>query len=221
MLKHWSSDEPLSPLAPSWRIPFFETNLKDAAACHALREAVRRHSVEVLSLPSGSDGNTGLGATSMTARFQRYNVLSWEDPSIQLLKRSLHRSYLEFIGALGLERQRVYIQCWANALRAGQFIGRHVHTTGPWGYISGNLSLSNSPAQTVYNYLYDDAYALPMPSLEGRLVLFPSYIPHRTTRHVGSDTRISIAFDIALPEGRRPDRSYVLFDVPNEDDALP
>lgn len=215
MLKHWSSEAALSPLAPSWHIPFFETTRDEPHICRALCDVIMGHEAELMQMPAGSDGNTGLGSASLTARFQRYNLLTWDDPEVAGLNDRIRNDYLRFLEALGLPRRRVYIQCWANQLRAGQFVGRHVHTIGPLAYISGNLCLTDSPARTVYNYIYDDAYSLPFPSRAGQLVLFPSYLPHSTTRHTGPDLRFSIAFDLVLPERRRPGRSYLLFDDPS------
>ena len=220
MLKHWSSDEARSPLAPSWHIPFFETIDEDQGTSRALCEAILRHQASIMDMPAGSDGNTGLGSESLTSRFQRYNLLTWKDPAVEALRRRIQADYLRFLAALGLPRRRVFIQCWANHLSSGQFIGRHVHALGPLSYISGNLSLTSSPSQTVYNYLHDDAYSLPFPSRVGQLVLFPSYLPHHTTRHTGPGARMSIAFDLVLPGGRRSERSYVLFDDPVMPDHL-
>jgi hypothetical protein len=132
MLKHWSSEAPQSALAPTWRIPFFETTLADTNLCRALRTAVEQHRADIMSLPAGSDGNTGLGTNSLTSRFQKYNLLAWDDAAINQLRRRILMDYHGFLESLGLDRRRVFVQCWANVLAPGKFLGRHVHTTGPW-----------------------------------------------------------------------------------------
>jgi hypothetical protein len=215
ILKYWSNDEPCSAFSARWRIPFFQTSIGDPPMNEDLAAVVRARMPEVMSLPAGSDGNTGLGSQSMTSRFQMYNLLAWEEPAIGQLRDEVYQAYLAFLEAMEEDRRRVYIQCWANLMNPGQFLRRHVHSVSSTAFVSGNYAVVDSDSQTIYNYIYNDAYTLPFGTTAGSLVLFPSYIPHYTTRHPGPGLRISIGFDVVLPEGRKPNRTYLLFDDPD------
>jgi hypothetical protein len=210
-LKHWRSDPPLTPLAPSWKIPFWVAQC-DGPWVDALADLIRQKIPSILSLEACSDGNTGLGPDSLTARFEQYNLLDWPEDPITSLRTYLMTELHQALHALECPTAPLGLQCWANALYDGQQFARHVHSVGAASYLSGNLCLSHSPAMTVYSHIHDAAYTLPFPSKPGQLVLFPSYLPHSTTPHLGAPPRVSIGLDLLLEGIGKGDRNVTFLD---------
>jgi len=130
--------------------------------------------------------------------------------------------------------------CWLNVMRKGDRIKIHQHGYHPSGYLIGHFCVSCSNTATVYvnpyehcdeNELIEDVrgdmtqsrmiyhdgesdndgeklYA--SANREGKLTLFPTYVPHFTTEHKEDTERITLAFDL------RPkyDNSVPLIDRP-------
>tara|TARA_A100001391_G_scaffold194728_1_gene171272 strand:+ start:56 stop:694 length:639 start_codon:yes stop_codon:yes gene_type:complete len=101
-------------------------------------------------------------------------------------------------------------QSWVNLTQTGQSHHTHTHAnsfiSGVF-YIKANSSLDNitfindiTCSQALafdakkYNQFNSSIWSLPV--LPGRLILFPSYLPHRVDTTKGSDDRISLSFNV-------------------------
>lgn len=149
------------------------------------------------------DGYTGLGDKSLTSRSNLFNLLTWQDPEIEKLKRNIFRTYINFLDHFNAPRRKVWIQCWANVLRDGQEIKPHLHSVTPWTYLGGHICVQCNDTSTVYitpiNQI-NDPEVFESKNAVGRITLFQNNIPHYTTMHVGNSERITIAFDITVDE---------------------
>ena len=102
------------------------------------------------------------------------------------------------------------LSAWANVNRSGDFNKVHVHPGSTWSgtyYIDTGepvdpaggapLHLINSCQGRDLTFLPSlrptNVYVQPVPGL---MVVFPSYVPHMVFPHVGSGTRISVAFNL-------------------------
>ncbi|HUQ52809.1 MAG TPA: putative 2OG-Fe(II) oxygenase [Gammaproteobacteria bacterium] len=109
-----------------------------------------------------------------------------------------------------------YVGCWSVRLRQNGFHVNHLHPEG-WlssAYYVAVPAESADPAQQS-GWLKFGEPALPVPGAgpaysvkpqPGRLVLFPSYMWHGTTAIRGTETRLTMAFDITTnprPPGRQ------------------
>jgi len=120
----------------------------------------------------------------------------------------------------------VSASCWMNIMRKGERIVKHQHGYHPTGFLTGHFCVSNSDTSTVYvnpyehtgeEQLIEDAKGKSGESRmvyhvgetdndgekifvssnrQGKLTIFPTYIPHFTTEHRGDDERITLAFDL-------------------------
>jgi len=104
------------------------------------------------------------------------------------------------------KRARYGITAWANVMEAGQYERTHIHESG---WISGvyypkipDLDRDQDEGRLLFgeHHFGDSVPALPCLSIlpdSGQVVLFPSYLYHRTLAFSAQGKRISVAFDIA------------------------
>ena len=102
---------------------------------------------------------------------------------------------------------------WMNIMKKGDRIEMHNHSFQNDSYLSGNFTVSCDNTKTVYNNPFsqytkenvlvkmvedgvDDPSYYPSKNIDGKLTLFPSYIPHFTTEHKSNNYRITLAFDL-------------------------
>ena len=152
------------------------------------------------------DGYTGLGDNSLTSRSNLFNVFHWKEDEIQKLYVDLHKKYLDFLQELKVPRSKVWIQCWANVIRAGQSMKPHIHSVDPFCYLGGHITVQCNDTSTVYinpvNQL-NDPNEFKVKNVVGNLTIFQECIPHYTTPHVGEKERITLAFDLLVDEHAR------------------
>lgn len=130
-----------------------------------------------------SDGSTGLGPESLTARYFNCKLLTWF--GTKSIRKWIRKSYDTYTQSKNFP---LYVMCWANVMRKGEKITPHIHSTNPL-YLSGNISICTDQKTNTY---YDGD---PIENTPGRLVLFPSTMVHWTDTYTGDAERITIAFD--------------------------
>ena len=206
--KGFCSRPPISPYAPQWDFKVGTSVCKDIDT-NSLSRFLLSKEKEVKKLPTSlgedetsSDGYTGLGSRSTTAKFQSYNILTWDHPEIKKLKSNIAKSVIDFNDECGNKTPNVlWIQCWYNVLRFGQKIRPHHHSISPGCYLSGHFNVQVNDTSTVYmspiNQL-NDPQVIDIKNKVGDMTLFPSYIFHYTTPHYSFKPRITIAFDLNL-----------------------
>ena len=206
--RRFNSAPPVSPYAPQWDFRV-GTSLCEDIDTNSLSEFLLSKEKEVKKLPTSvdrsgaeTDGYTGLGSNSTTAKFQHYNILTWSHPEITKLRSNIAKKLLQYNSECGVKTPNViYIICWYNVLRFGQKIKPHNHSTTPDSYLSGHFNVQVDDTSTVYmspiNQL-NDPDVIDIKNRVGDLTLFPSYIFHRTTSHYSLKPRITIAFDLNL-----------------------
>ena len=113
----------------------------------------------VLSLDADNDGSTGLGLDSTTARYRRYNVMEWDNPQIDLLRKEIYNLYYEYhkacFGEVEPNNNGLAIGCWMNIMRKGDRIEKHLHGYSPQSYLSGHFCVCTDDTRTVYVNPYE------------------------------------------------------------------
>tara|TARA_A100001515_G_scaffold37699_1_gene29652 strand:- start:25 stop:681 length:657 start_codon:yes stop_codon:yes gene_type:complete len=205
--RRFFSAPPVSPYAPQWDFRV-GTSICEDIDTNSLSELLLLKEKEVKKLPTTvidgaeSDGYTGLGLKSTTAKFQSYNILTWDHPEIKKLKSNIAKSVIDYNNECGNKTPDIlWIQCWYNVLRFGQKIRPHHHSVSPDCYLSGHFNVQVNDTSTVYmspiNQL-NDPEVIDIKNKVGDMTLFPSYIFHYTTPHYSFKPRITIAFDLNL-----------------------
>ena len=210
------SKEPTTPYTAFWQYCIGERILSEIN-CDRLKQFLLSKQEEVLSIKHRlSDGGTGLGLNSTTARFLSYNVLDWDQEDIKILKDRIietHDAYYRY--TVNEEPPEVSIcACWMNIMKKGQRIKKHNHGFHNGTYISGNFTVACEGSKTVYTNPFvhsteteliervevwrqefeEEFYA--SPNKPGNITLFPGYVPHFTTKHTSDTERVTIAFEI-------------------------
>ena len=209
------SKEPMSPFTAFWKYCIGERILYKIN-CDRLKEFLLSKQEEVFKIKDRlSDGGTGLGLNTTTARFLSYNVLDWDQEDLKILKDGIietHDIYYRLV--VGTEPPKIEIPtCWMNIMRKGQRITKHNHSYSERSYLSGNFTVACEETKTIYvnpmvHYSEDELiervdwgqefeeelYASPNES--GNITLFPCYVPHFTTEHTSDTERVTIAFEI-------------------------
>ena len=208
------NEEPISPFAPEWRF-FIAEKFLSRIDCNRLKDYLLNRQPEILSIKDNlNDAGTGLGNDSTTARFISYNVMTWDQPDINILKEEIsimHDTYYRDI--VDRPTPKVSLGGWMNIMKKGDRIKRHNHGFSNNTYISGHFTVCCDSTKTVYinphehwdedkllvrvedgEEYSDSLYAAT--NTEGQLTLFPSYIPHFTTEHRTDSDRITLAFEI-------------------------
>ena len=219
----FANDPPQSPYCPIWDYCIAEK--KTDIDVEELAKVILLKEIEIKEqYPANNrtlnydDGDTGLGLDSLTARFNYFNVLEWDSPVCQELRKEIKLFHAEYtkntIGDLSnhqffKEGGELKVRCWANVLRRGQMIKKHFHSYHPHCYLSGHFTVQCDDTSTVYYHPYHSG-SYPFKNTPNSMTLFPTWVPHSTDKHESDVPRITIAFDILLYNTRNQDSGGVL-----------
>ena len=197
------SEPPVTPFAPTW--DFTLANAQIDIDLDKLKDLILEKEVEIKEkfVSDLNDGKTGLGTDSLTARFKYFNVLKWNSSECKKLHESIREIHTKYYDTLvGGDIPPLKIRCWANVLRKGEFIDKHSHSHHPHTYLSGHFCVSATNTSTNYIPPYTDwGDDIIVKNNPGELTLFPTWLPHYTTKTEVDEPRITIAFDIVPSEG--------------------
>jgi len=201
-IDHYHSDSPLTPYAPTWdlKIGYSSVPLRIDRLVTTCLEKEK----EILKLPPAinfnnkpTDGGTGLGFNSTTSRFARFNVFDWDTIETNLLKKYVRENIEQYNKDNGNETpQYLWVRCWVNIMRFGQKIRKHTHSNDSDCYLSSHFTLQCNNTSTCYVIPINEYSIINEENKVGQISIFPSYIPHYTTRHLSIKPRITIAMDI-------------------------
>ena len=207
-VEHYKNCPPKTSYSPSWDYCLgFKTlpiNIeKLSKTCLEREKEIKKLPIQTYDGGKVYDGYTGLGRNSTTSRASIMpNVLGWDTPETNSLKNNVKSSIIEYNKQLGnTTPQYLWARCWVNILRFGQKIQSHLHSVAPSSYLSSNFTVQAQNTSTCYinpvNVL-NDPEIFEEENIPGTLSIFPSYVPHYTTRHYSFTPRITIAMDIVV-----------------------
>lgn len=150
------------------------------------------------------------------------DVGDWNCPAVSLLNQRAKAAFQKITGA-----GSAYIDdCWANVSRKGEYLGPHGHRRTEVSVVyhlrppeeadravfNGALGISDPRVQRCCPTMKGLVTSQVYPPLDpGTMILFPSFVTHYVTPHMGDGHRISIAWNIhreAIP-GRPEDESLL------------
>lgn len=194
----FTSGETYTPFAAAWEYYFCEDDLK-ISLTQIKKEILDREKSIIEENEFEDDWGTKLGADSLTARSNKYNLLKWECAAP--LRHAIRKTHDTFVSQLGAPSPPViYAQCWANVMRKGDQIAVHSHGKDPYGYLSGHVCVQVTDTNTNY---YNPYGGDPWKSHNevGKITLFPNWVKHGTDKVIDDQERITIAFDIYTEDG--------------------
>jgi Putative 2OG-Fe(II) oxygenase len=213
---HFKPETPKTEFAPQYDYMIFEKSLVENVNFDIVKDTILAKEKTVIEETKKQyeemkernkfsfDGATGLGENSLTSRSPFFNLFDW--PEMKDLKLAVKNAHDEFISAIWNKtiQRRIYCQCWANVMRKGQVIGLHHHGTNQYAYLGGHISVQVNNTSTHYTNPYTrEEHAIE--NKKGTLILFPSWIDHRTDRVEDDNERITIAFDLKTEIGFKED----------------
>jgi len=209
---------PEPEVRPLFASPAFVTRLENAAALNAqLRETIlNREALDKgLNLSNAGGWHSGL------------DFLQWGGPALKevlLTAGRLAKSLTRDRKGRGANL-RWQVECWANVNRRQQANKRHTHPGCFWSgtyYVDAGTEEGANPHASASNepdgaFAFEDPRGAPQAQPRtrgavtfwnpdqallapeaGKMILFPSWMPHAVRPYMGGGTRISIAFNFAL-----------------------
>ena len=154
--------------------------------CSVISESVLSKEEEIKSM--GPDIYDGASDNSLTGRFYLFNYLNV--PEINLILKPKLQNLFDY---LELEPE-IYVQCWANTFRRGDYITRHCHGGSCHDYLCANIFLRGfvEPGTTYYT----DTGPIDLKNAFGEIVLFHSSTEHSVKAYRHDDVRVTLAMDI-------------------------
>ena len=179
-----------NPYAPEWDLDINEFRFTDKF-CNELRTELKKE-------------------IDIKSSWKSYNIFKIDSPIIDELKLHIKNILPHYE-----DTNNLWINGWINYQTKNESVRLHNHTIHNNSYLSGTLCLTKR--KDVFTKFHipilsnNPQYGpLSLPSLKGRMIIFPSYIPHEVTPIPYGD-RISIGFDLL------PDQSISYFKENNND----
>ena len=179
-----------NPYAPEWDLDINEFRFIDKF-CNELRTELKKE-------------------IDIKSSWKSYNIFKIDSPIIDELKLHIKNILPHYE-----DTNNLWINGWINYQTKNESVRLHNHTIHNNSYLSGTLCLTKR--KDVFTKFHipilsnNPQYGpLSLPSLKGRMIIFPSYIPHEVTPIPYGD-RISIGFDLL------PDQSISYFKENNND----
>lgn len=216
----FKSSPPKTFFAPQYEYVLGEDKISDIDYQHVYNKILHNEKDIIANFPTvdrtSIDGYTGLGTNSLTSRFDYFNPLSWDDIEFKKLNSQILTTYHTFLNILNIERQKVWIKCWANVMRAGEKISPHIHCVNEYTYLGGHVVISCNNTNTYYinpvNQINEPQFYQSENSV-GKLTFFQQNIPHYTDIHKAEEPRITIAFDLVVDEYKNFETNLIPFDT--------
>ena len=154
--------------------------------CSVISDYVLNNEEQIKDM--GPDIYDGAPDNSLTGRFYLFNYLNVPEINL-ILKPKLQNLFND----LNLESE-IYVQCWANTYRKGDYINPHCHGGPCEDYLCANIFLRGfvEPGTTYYI----DSGIVDLKNTIGEIVLFDSFTFHGVKAYMHDDIRITLAMDI-------------------------
>lgn len=198
MIKVLQSEAKNTHFAPEWKAELYEVNINDYSLCNEIAEVILTKEKQIIQKYSNikGDGSTGLGDNSLTSKFGKFNIFSWDEGCIIKFQKFIRQEYGNFIQNLGVKKEDCMIQCWANVMRRGEKIEPHWHSSNADTYLSAHFCVKTDNTSTLYQNPYKPNQWVPFENKIGNLLFFPAWMVHCTTEQITNDIRITIALDL-------------------------
>lgn len=158
--------------------------------CDVIVDIIIKNESNIKSL--GEDIYEGTREDSITGRYHVFNCLN-----ISKINKILEPKLIELFKELKLEYP-IYVQCWANIYRKGDYIEYHSHTQNDILYRNNILSaniflLGNTKPGTTY---YFDHSPVDVENKVGEICLFSPTLFHSVRPYKKNDIRVTLGLDI-------------------------
>ena len=194
----WKSEKPRTKFAPCWDIPFYIDDIFDQKDLSEVKRVVLAMEKPIINSyrEISNDGGTGLGPNSLTSKFSKFNIFTWEFDWVNKMRSSI----IDGLKSLDDLDQHVYVQCWANVMRKGERINPHWHSSSKNCYLGAHITIASENTNTYYENPFNGSDVRKYSNVPGSLTIFPAYLTHWTDHYMGNSERVTLAMDFMLEE---------------------
>ena len=125
---------------------------------------------------------------SLTGRYSVFNFLN-----VPEINNILYPKLKKIFNNLKLNYP-LYVQCWANTYRKGDYIQPHCHSSKRTNILSGNIFLKGIPFPGT-KYFFKEG-TTQVKNKIGEISIFKGNLVHSVDPYMGDDIRITMAMDI-------------------------
>jgi hypothetical protein len=184
-LHRWSTFKGNTPFAPVLDVPIWVDDLDETLISKVLKTAVEKEK------------------DFKNLHWTQYNIFTWNEVEISVLKKEILRIHNEFLTNLGLPlRNDLWINGWIYPQKKGMSLKPHNHAVHENCYLSANIVLTQNKTTTDFDipYLSINAGLFELENRLGRMTLFPSYLVH-SVKELQDEERYTIGLDIITQQG--------------------
>ena len=191
----WKSNKPSNIFAPDWNIKFWSEDIFTEEVTSDIRSVILEKEIEIIKQypETTNDGGTGLRSKSLTSKFSKFNIFSWDFEWVDTIK-NCSISAIENMCAENMP-DKIYGQCWANVMRFGEQIKPHWHSSYEHSFLGAHITIAADNTKTYYENPYNKNNVYSFDNKIGSINIFPSYLIHCTDIHLGDNERITLAMD--------------------------
>jgi len=200
-ITEFSSVPAVNPFSPSWKFTLWSYTVTNGLYLENLKTFLLGEEKNIINSHSPyNDGGTGLGTTTVTSRFNSFNLFNYNNSYTNYLKTLVKDQLTEYLKQISPETLidenfKPMITCWFNVMSPGEEIKQHSHNLLSTSFLSGHFTVACEDSYTYYMTPISKN-RLEFVNFVGSGTLFPSYLEHGTSVHRGTDKRITIAFDL-------------------------
>jgi len=136
----------------------------------------------------GPDIYSGTNEDSLTGRYSIFNFLN----SLEI-RKILEPKFRKIFNDLKLVYP-LYVQCWANTYREGDYIKPHSHGNGLPNSISGNIFLKGIKYPGTKYFFKNEIVSIE--NKKGEIIIFGPNLVHSVDPYSGNEVRITMAIDV-------------------------
>lgn len=161
-------------------------------------EFLMKEEENILKLEPHSE-TTGLNEKSISSRWDKYNLFTRYEGNeyVDSIRNQVLTNYQKFCRLTSEHAEKIFVHCWYNIVRKGDFISEHSHDAGTYTYLSGNVYVRgyDKQSETLYRIPSRDEELI-VKNNSGDFTLFPAWLPHQTNVYRGEQPRITIGMNI-------------------------
>ena len=167
----------------------------------------------------------GLSRSNVGGWHSTPDFFAWDAECVRVVEDRVKRLFIATSHATAPDRKGVHladcwIEGWANINRDGSYNTLHNHSTAIWSgvyYVTTGEPEGDNRLSGVLEII-DPCYALKVTDLYGKIInrqclvrpqpgimaIFPSWLAHQVHPFRGKNERISISFNVYMPQGIEP-----------------
>lgn len=214
-------------ITPSFATPFITRNLDD---CESLNRELK--ALFIAREAEGDKYAEEVPTLTLKVKLfeSEFGLFNWPESSVQKLKHFCFDTLGKVVNQVNgtppedLQHLRIFNHAWFHITRPGGYMGSHNHPMASWSGVycvdagepdpdntdSGMLRFHDPrPSTTMFMDAANNHLRPPFqpglrfyPMRAGQLVIFPSFLMHEVAPFTGSGTRITVAFNAWMRDGR-------------------